>query len=164
MFINNYYYFQVENSLSTYEPHACIVVYSVVARASFQCAEEILNYLWREGYTHEKSVIVVGNKADLARSRVITPNGLSNFCPYMHEVDIIGNCSTYLFMHHSAIKALTFLFYKRQTFFYIFISYFSHFLLCKKKLLQFGKGLFHQISYELYYICIYILMKPKTKQ
>lgn len=66
---------QVENSLSTYEPHACVVVYSVVARASFQHAEETLNYLWREGYTQEKSVIVVGNKADLARSRVITANG-----------------------------------------------------------------------------------------
>ncbi|XP_044263648.1 uncharacterized protein LOC123010647 isoform X2 [Tribolium madens] len=64
----------VENSLSTYEPHACVVVYSVVARASFQHAEETLNYLWREGYTQEKSVIVVGNKADLARSRVITAN------------------------------------------------------------------------------------------
>lgn len=64
----------VENSLSTYEPHACIVVYSIVARGSFQHAEETLNYLWREGYTHEKSVIVVANKADLARSRVISAN------------------------------------------------------------------------------------------
>ncbi|KAB0805594.1 hypothetical protein PPYR_02564 [Photinus pyralis] len=64
----------VENSLSTYEPHACVVIYSIVARPSFQHAEETLNYLWREGYTHEKSVIVVGNKADLARSRVISSN------------------------------------------------------------------------------------------
>lgn len=65
----------VENSLSTYEPHACVVVYSITSRESFQAAEEILNYLWRERYTHEKSVIVVGNKADLARSRVISTNG-----------------------------------------------------------------------------------------
>ncbi|XP_046687914.1 GTP-binding protein GEM-like, partial [Homalodisca vitripennis] len=64
----------VENSLSTYEPHACVVVYSIVNRASFKTAEEILNYLWRESYTKEKSVIVVGNKADLARARVIPPN------------------------------------------------------------------------------------------
>lgn len=62
----------VENSLSTYEPHACVVVYSITSRESFHAAEEILNYLWRERYTHEKSVIVVGNKADLARSRVIS--------------------------------------------------------------------------------------------
>ncbi|XP_076766285.1 uncharacterized protein LOC143433058 [Xylocopa sonorina] len=64
----------VENSLSTYEPHACIVVYSIVSRTSFQVAEEILNYLWREHYTQERSVIVVGNKSDLARSRTITAN------------------------------------------------------------------------------------------
>ncbi|XP_043667036.1 uncharacterized protein LOC122628639 [Vespula pensylvanica] len=64
----------VENSLSTYEPHACIVVYSIVSRTSFQMAEEILNYLWREHYTQERSVIVVGNKSDLARSRTILSN------------------------------------------------------------------------------------------
>lgn len=67
--------FQVENSLSTYDPHACIVVYSVTARSSFVHAQELLNYLWRENYTKEKSVIVVGNKADLARARVISING-----------------------------------------------------------------------------------------
>lgn len=64
----------VENSLSTYEPHACVVVYSIVSKSSFHHAEETLNYLWRQGYTKEKSVIVVGNKADLARSRVISTN------------------------------------------------------------------------------------------
>ncbi|XP_026470246.1 GTP-binding protein Rit2-like [Ctenocephalides felis] len=63
----------VENSLSTYEPHACVVVYSVVAKHSFQFAEETLNYLWQENITKDKSVIVVANKADLARARVI-PN------------------------------------------------------------------------------------------
>ncbi|RZF42279.1 hypothetical protein LSTR_LSTR003897 [Laodelphax striatellus] len=64
----------VENSLSTYEPHACVVVYSVVNRPSFKNAEEILNYLWRENFTKDKSVILVGNKADLARARLITSN------------------------------------------------------------------------------------------
>ncbi|XP_020286109.1 uncharacterized protein LOC109855856 isoform X2 [Pseudomyrmex gracilis] len=62
----------VENSLSTYEPHACIVVYSIVSRKSFDVAEEILNYLWQEHYTQEHTVIVVGNKVDLARSRQIS--------------------------------------------------------------------------------------------
>lgn len=65
----------VENSLSTYEPHCCVVVYSVVARNSFRVAEEIINYLWRENITKDKSVILVGNKADLARARVITTVG-----------------------------------------------------------------------------------------
>ncbi|KAJ6645420.1 GTP-binding protein GEM [Pseudolycoriella hygida] len=61
----------VENSLSTYEPHSCVVVYSITARSSFQMAEEIINYLWRENVTRDKVVILVGNKADLARARVI---------------------------------------------------------------------------------------------
>lgn len=65
----------MENSLSTYEPHACILVYSIVQKSSFRVAEEILNYLWRENFTKDKAVIVVGNKADLARSRVITTSG-----------------------------------------------------------------------------------------
>lgn len=62
---------QVENSLSTYEPHGCVIVYSVVQRSSFRQAEDIVKYLWRENVTKEKAVILVGNKADLARSRVI---------------------------------------------------------------------------------------------
>ncbi|XP_070498804.1 uncharacterized protein Rgk2 isoform X2 [Chironomus tepperi] len=62
----------VENSLSTYEPHACVIVYSIVQKSSFRVAEEILNYLWRENITKDKAVILAGNKADLARSRAIT--------------------------------------------------------------------------------------------
>ncbi|KRG05355.1 uncharacterized protein Dmoj_GI18451, isoform C [Drosophila mojavensis] len=62
----------VENSLSTYEPHGCVVVFSVVDKGSFRIAEEIINYLWQENYTKDKAVILVGNKADLARARLIT--------------------------------------------------------------------------------------------
>lgn len=65
----------MENSLSTYEPHGCVVIYSVVARSSFRVAEEIVNYLWNEHVTRDKAVILVGNKADLARSRVIQTAG-----------------------------------------------------------------------------------------
>lgn len=61
----------MENSLSTYEPHGIIIIYSVVQRASFRQAEEIVKYLWQNDVTKEKAVILVGNKADLARSRVI---------------------------------------------------------------------------------------------
>lgn len=61
--------------MSTYEPHSCVVVYSVVQRSSFRQAEETINYLWREKVTHDKCVILVGNKVDLARSRVISYYG-----------------------------------------------------------------------------------------
>jgi ribosome biogenesis GTPase A len=46
-----------------------------VDRSTFKIGEDILNYLWRENYIQDKSVILVGNKADLARSRVITTTG-----------------------------------------------------------------------------------------
>lgn len=65
------FWLQVENSLTTYEPHGIVIVYSVVNRSSFRQTEEIVKYLWRENVTKEKAIILVGNKADLARSRVI---------------------------------------------------------------------------------------------
>lgn len=65
----------VENSLTTYEPHACVIVYSITVQSTFRVAEEILNYLWRENVTRDKSVILVANMADLARSRVIPNTG-----------------------------------------------------------------------------------------
>lgn len=61
--------------LSTYEPHACLVIYSVADRSTFAKAEEILNYLWRFGFTKRKSLILVGNKVDMERSRVISCEG-----------------------------------------------------------------------------------------
>ncbi|XP_028169011.1 uncharacterized protein LOC114358994 [Ostrinia furnacalis] len=64
----------VENCLSTYEPHACVVVYSVVARSSFVRANELLSYLARESFTADRTVVLVGNKADLARARQVTTN------------------------------------------------------------------------------------------
>ncbi|XP_063844935.1 GTP-binding protein REM 1-like isoform X3 [Scylla paramamosain] len=61
----------VENCLSTYDPHACIIVYSITDKGSFKKGEDIITYLWRENYTKEKAVILVGNKVDLARSRLV---------------------------------------------------------------------------------------------
>ncbi|XP_052741982.1 uncharacterized protein LOC112050569 [Bicyclus anynana] len=64
----------VENCLSTYEPHACVVVYSVVAKSSFVRANELLSYLAREQFTVERTAVLVGNKADLARARQVSTN------------------------------------------------------------------------------------------
>ena len=62
--------------MTTYDPHAFVLVYSITERSSFQFADEILKYLWRESYTKEKVVILVGNKVDLARSRIIKTDGI----------------------------------------------------------------------------------------
>lgn len=66
---------QVENCLTTYDPHAFVLIYSITDRGSFSFAEEVLKYLWQESCTKEKAVILVGNKVDLARSRIIKCEG-----------------------------------------------------------------------------------------
>ncbi|XP_071526805.1 uncharacterized protein [Panulirus ornatus] len=89
----------VENYLSTYEPHAFVVAYSVIERASYQRAEEVLQYLWRLDVMNNKGVILVANKTDIVRSRCVTPKEGSNLadsydCKYIetssgfnHQVD-----------------------------------------------------------------------------
>ena len=64
---------QVENIISTYEPQACMVVYSIVDSESFRKAEEILQYLNTESGGSSRARILVGNKVDLERSRQVTP-------------------------------------------------------------------------------------------
>ena len=63
---------QVENIISTYEPQACMVVYSIVDSESFRKAEEILQYLNTESGGSSRARILVGNKVDLERSRQVT--------------------------------------------------------------------------------------------
>ena len=54
-----------------------MVVYSVVDSSSFYVAEEILAYLWRIGFSNngKAAIILVANKVDLERSRVIPQEG-----------------------------------------------------------------------------------------
>lgn len=62
----------VENILSTYEPQACMVVYSIIDRESFVEAEEILEYLTMQTCKDRRARILVGNKVDLERSRQVS--------------------------------------------------------------------------------------------
>ncbi|XP_017769600.1 PREDICTED: uncharacterized protein LOC108557553 isoform X4 [Nicrophorus vespilloides] len=54
------------------EPHAFCVVYSSADRSSMECAENILQTLWTLDTISTKAVILVANKADLVRSRVVS--------------------------------------------------------------------------------------------
>lgn len=67
--------FQPENCLSSYNPHGYCVIYSSADRSSFVIAERIIQALWTSENIAQRAVILVGNKADLARSRVITSEG-----------------------------------------------------------------------------------------
>ncbi|CAB3229269.1 unnamed protein product [Arctia plantaginis] len=51
--------------------HGYCVVYSTADRVSFADAEKRLQSLWAAGHTSRRAVILVGNKADLARSRAV---------------------------------------------------------------------------------------------
>lgn len=67
--------FQPENCLTSYNPHGYCVIYSSADRSSFVIAERIIQALWTSENIAQRAVILVGNKADLARSRVITSEG-----------------------------------------------------------------------------------------
>ncbi|XP_015126196.1 uncharacterized protein LOC107047847 [Diachasma alloeum] len=72
-----------ENCISMYEPHAYCVVYSTTDRTSARVAEEVLQSLWRADHVSARAVILVGNKADLVRSRdVATEEGKSMATAY----------------------------------------------------------------------------------
>ena len=51
------------------------MIYSSADRSSFALAERILQALWTSENIAQKAVILVGNKADLARSRVVRSDG-----------------------------------------------------------------------------------------
>ncbi|XP_023310600.1 uncharacterized protein LOC108908860 [Anoplophora glabripennis] len=62
-----------DSCISKYnDPHAYCVVYSSADRQSLSCAEKILQTLWTLDTISTKAVILVANKADLVRSRVVT--------------------------------------------------------------------------------------------
>jgi Rad and Gem related GTP binding protein 1 len=51
------------------------VIYSSADKSSFAIAERLLQLLWTSQNIAQKAVILVANKADLARSRTISPEG-----------------------------------------------------------------------------------------
>ncbi|KAF7277094.1 hypothetical protein GWI33_009161, partial [Rhynchophorus ferrugineus] len=54
------------------DPHAYCVVYNCADRSSFDCAEKVLQNLWSMDSIGTKAVILVSNKADLVRSRMVS--------------------------------------------------------------------------------------------
>ncbi|XP_061401254.1 uncharacterized protein LOC133337005 isoform X2 [Musca vetustissima] len=61
-----------DDCLSCYDPHGYCVIYSASDRDSFNVAEHILQILWTNQNIAQKAVILVANKADLARSRSVS--------------------------------------------------------------------------------------------
>ncbi|XP_022244823.1 GTP-binding protein REM 1-like [Limulus polyphemus] len=61
-------------TLPTDHADAYVVVYSVTNRESFQRAKTILNYIKNLNDEDKKAIILVGNKTDLARLRIVGTN------------------------------------------------------------------------------------------
>ncbi|XP_030380189.1 uncharacterized protein LOC115628284 isoform X2 [Scaptodrosophila lebanonensis] len=73
IFIDHSYTEMTPNEcLSSYDPHGYCVIYSAADRSSFNVAEQVLQILWTNQNIAQKAVILVANKADLARSRLVT--------------------------------------------------------------------------------------------
>lgn len=66
---------QPDECLTNYDPHGYCVIYSAADRSSFSIAEQVLQILWTNQNIAQKAVILVSNKADLARSRLVTSEG-----------------------------------------------------------------------------------------
>lgn len=68
--------FQTDDCIaSNSSTHAYCVVYSTADRNSFHYAEESLQALWKLPDIRSKAVILVANKTDLVRSRVVSTQG-----------------------------------------------------------------------------------------
>ena len=52
-----------------------VVVFSATENSSLKEAEEILQKLWQFGHHNTKTVIIVGNKTDLVRTREVPIDG-----------------------------------------------------------------------------------------
>ncbi|XP_023217651.1 GTP-binding protein REM 1-like [Centruroides sculpturatus] len=61
-----------QNFVEMYNPDAYVLIYSVVSKRSFQKSKEILGLLEKWDNVDNKAVILVGNKTDLVRLRVIS--------------------------------------------------------------------------------------------
>ena len=82
----------------TYSPAAYIVVFSVDDKFSLEVAEIILAYLTNCGVLEQSPVILVANKTDLVRSRIVKTKG--SLVENKYEVIIAGaQVHFFLFLH-----------------------------------------------------------------
>ena len=54
---------------------AWVVIYSVSDKVSFRDAASSLGRIWSKGYVEKRAVILVANKTDLERTRVVSTTG-----------------------------------------------------------------------------------------
>jgi GTPase SAR1 family protein len=68
-------YVTFQDNVKIAELDCVVVVFSVTENSSLKEAEEILQKLWQSGHLNTKTVIIVGNKTDLVRTREVPIDG-----------------------------------------------------------------------------------------
>lgn len=76
------------------------MIYSSADRDSFILAERVLQSLWTSENIAQRAVILVGNKADLARSRTITSEGNISTVFSIYFIIFVFHLLTHLLFIH----------------------------------------------------------------
>lgn len=69
---------QIDNLSEAPPADAYLLIYNVTDRTSFESIIDSLFDLKQSRETRDRAIILVGNKSDLVRARIVTPEG--NFC------------------------------------------------------------------------------------
>ena len=69
----------VENIISTYEPQACMVVYSIIDKESYAKAEETLQYLETQK-----------RESGISRAKILVPSAFSSYFLGLNGNDLSG--------------------------------------------------------------------------
>ena len=69
------FYWQDERETESGNLDAHVIVYNVVDRSSFERAIDILFELKQAEATRNRAIILVGNKSDLVRARIVSTEG-----------------------------------------------------------------------------------------
>ena len=83
----------LESQLALYSPDGFLVVMAVDDRSTLDQAELILSHLSSRDLLHTKPVILVANKTDLVRSRVIKQSG--QYLALSSDYYILSNITEY---------------------------------------------------------------------
>ena len=103
-YIFSLFFRKVENQVGTYCPNGYMIVFAVDDEDSLDEAEKTLSYLKKEEILQHQAVILVANKTDLVRSRLISTS--SKFPLYLIHIYILYTMYIYLYEYDMCINLL----------------------------------------------------------
>ena len=113
-YIFSLFFRKVENQVGTYCPNGYMIVFAVDDEDSLDEAEKTLSYLKKEEILQHQAVILVANKTDLVRSRLISTS--SKFPLYLIHIYILYTMYIYLYEYDMCINLLKKVPYMKDSF------------------------------------------------